>query len=237
MILSGDLVVSVVQEFIDMEDFIESSTCEVSKFNITHYIKYKIKNYWSNFKYITRITPRPKSNVRLHAEREFEAAGYNLNDIEEGPNKWIMENVFELLEVFEKQGHSGGSASYCIDYFSVLANFELLVPLFGFDSEWADCSLDFFQNKRCSHIFKSKKTGFAYDIDGYVFKDQSGCTFTSRESKKLVTFPYTPEKQYVDVISRETNKEGSIDEPGSGWWKTTYPEWIVEESKLLEKYI
>lgn len=52
-----------------------------------------------------------------HAEREFRALGYKPVDQEEGPNKWIQENVMELLEVFSKQGHSGMSAPVCVRYF------------------------------------------------------------------------------------------------------------------------
>ena len=35
---------------------------------------------------------RPDSNYIKHAKRELIAMGYDLNDKEEGPNKWIVEN-------------------------------------------------------------------------------------------------------------------------------------------------
>ena len=80
---------------------------------------------------------RPKvSNLRKHAERELRLAGYNLNDKELGPNKWMVEDLLELIDVFSKQGHSGFSAGYCIQSFTTLASFKCLTPLTGEDSEW-----------------------------------------------------------------------------------------------------
>jgi len=194
------------------------------------------------------------SNLLQHARRELQILGYDLDQKEEDPNKWIVENVLELLTVFAKQGHSGSSAPYCIDVFATLANFRPLTPLQGTDDEWVSTySTDgTLQNKRCSHIFKSKN-GVAYNIEGYVFyhwierplcEDEDGYPgitrfkshFTSNMSRKLVEFPYIIEKpEYIEVDSFEVNKETKEHEPGSGWWETIYPEKIVEEnSKLTE---
>ena len=104
-----------------------------------------------------------------HAKREFLAVGYKpIEECEDGPNKWIQENILELLEVLGKQGHSGTSIHFVVDYFSKLAKFEPLCPLSGADSEWINnIDPEMWQNSRCSHVFK--KNGIAYDIDGYVF--------------------------------------------------------------------
>jgi len=134
---------------------------------------------------------------REHAETELKALGYNLDDKEEGPNKWIMENLFELLEVFSAQGHSGSSAPYCINMFKKLASFEPLSPLTGEDWEWTEVTDGVLQNKRCSHVFK--ENGQAYDILAYVFREPNGCCYTSKESKAEITFPYTPKTEYIDV--------------------------------------
>ncbi len=195
------------------------------------------------------------SNLLKHARRELQLVGYDLNQKEEDPNKWIVENVLELLTVFAKQGHSGSSAPYCIKYFEKLANFEPLTPLQGTDDEWNIISSDTSsQNKRCSHIFKSKN-GIPYTIYGYVFwhwserplnEDEVGYPgtsrykncFTSNMSTKLIKFPYVPEKpEYIEVDSFEVNKETEEREPGSGWWKTIYPENIIEENSKLTKLL
>lgn len=138
------------------------------------------------------------SAYREHAERELKAIGYDLNDQEDGPNKWIMQNLFELLEVFEKQGHSGSSAPYCANMFKNLALLEPLSPLTGDDSEWDEVSDGVLQNKRASHVFKDTE-GRAYDINGRVFRGSDGCCYTNRDSRVYVKFPYTPKTEYVDV--------------------------------------
>lgn len=138
------------------------------------------------------------SNYKKHAEREFVALGYDLNDKEDGPNKWIMENLFELLEVFSKQGHSGSSAPYCAKMFKKLALFEPLSTLKGTEDEWNEIGNNEYQNKRCSHVFKGKD-GKAYDIRGKVFREPDGGCYTGKGSTVFIEFPYTPKTEYIDV--------------------------------------
>lgn len=137
-------------------------------------------------------------NLIEHAKREFLAAGYKpIEEEEDGPNKWIQENVLQLLEVFSWQGHSGSSAPYCVGVFEKLAMFEPLCPLTGNDDEWNDVGGGTLQNRRCSHVFKNANG--AYDINGRIFREPDGCCYTSSESKTPVEFPYTPKSVYVDV--------------------------------------
>lgn len=131
-----------------------------------------------------------------HAEQEFKALGWDFT--EDGPNKWIRENVLELLGVFSKQGHSGSSAPYCIGLFEKLARFEPLAPITGADDEWVEVSEGIWQNRRCSHVFKGSD-GRAYDIDGRIFREPNGACFTNRDSRVYIEFPYTPKREYVDV--------------------------------------
>ena len=104
--------------------------------------------------------------------------------------------MLELLEVFSKQGHSGFSASFCIKYFSALAKYEPLAPLSGEDGEWSDVGNGMFQNNRCSHVFK--RDGIAWDINGYIFKEQSGSCHTGYESaRKMISIE---NKEYLKKI-------------------------------------
>jgi len=142
------------------------------------------------------------SNYIEHAKREFLALGYKpISDEEDGPNKWIQENIMELLNVFAKQGHSGSSAPYCVRMFSKLALWEPLAPLTGEENEWNEIGDGIFQNKRCSRVFKEGNR--AYDIEGKVFCEPDGCCFTSKDSHVDITFSYTPKTEYVQV---EQNK-------------------------------
>ena len=196
-----------------------------------------------------------------HAKREFLALGYIPVDQpqEDGPNKWIQENILQLLEVFAEQGHSGTSSNYCIDMFSKLAKYEPLCPLIGDDAEWNDVSgyggkddPIIYQNNRCSHVFKEDET--AWDSDGYIFwhwcerqleEDEEGypgiskfkSNFTSNMSRRKVEFPYVPKSEYIEVECFEVDKGDETPEnetptvlvPGSGWWHTKYPQHILDE--------
>lgn len=54
-------------------------------------------------------------------------------------------------------------------------------------------------------------------------------------SMKRITLPYTPPEkpQYIRVKSIEVNTDTEQPEPGSGWWKTKYLDYIVKENKEL----
>ena len=142
-----------------------------------------------------------KSRYEDHAERELVAIGYKLDDKEEGPNKWIVQNLMDLLRVFSTQGHSGSSAPYCVNLFEKLAMFKPLAPLTGETNEWMEVGTGVWQNKRAGNIFKQddRFDGQAYNLDGRVFREPSGACYTNRESMVPVIFPYTPTTEYVDV--------------------------------------
>jgi len=82
------------------------------------------------------------------------------------------EAVLELCRVFEKQGHSGMSASIAGSLFNTLRKWEPIKPLTGEDDEWTKISDGFFQNKRCPSVFK--ENGEAYQVDYYIFIDKTG---------------------------------------------------------------
>ena len=129
-----------------------------------------------------------------HAKRELEIAGYDLNDTEDGPNRWIAEGLLELVDKFSKQGHSGFSASYCTSALEKLLRFEPLTPLKG-EGEFVEVSDGVFQNNRCSNIFAEGADGKnAYTLDGVVWVDKDGCAYTNNKSRKRIKFPYTPVK-------------------------------------------
>ena len=145
------------------------------------------------------------SNTLTHAKRELALLGYIPLDQEQedGPNKWMQENLFELLEVFAKQGHSGFSAPYTLNLFHKLAMFEPILPLTGDDSEWEKMSATTWQNKRCSHVFKDID-GQACDSQGIIFEDPDGCRYTSKGSSVNITFPYIPKTEVVKIPKQET---------------------------------
>jgi len=144
------------------------------------------------------------SNILTHAKRELALLGYIPLDQEQedGPNKWMQENLFELLEVFAKQGHSGFSAPYTLKLFHKLAMFEPILPLTGEDDEWEKIDFQTWQNKRASNVFKDSN-GRCYDINGIVFEDPDGCRYTGKGSSVDITFPYIPKTEVVKIPKQE----------------------------------
>jgi hypothetical protein len=159
------------------------------------------------------------SNMLKWAEAELKLAGYDINDPEDGPNRWLAEGTLELLKVFSEQGHSGMSAPYAVALFEKLASWKPISPLTGEDDEWTEVGPDVWQNKRCSTVFKGED-GRPYWIDGKVFWEWYSSPdiddgkpyksyFTSRDSRVNITFPWTqPEKpEYIFVPNDEYPNE------------------------------
>jgi len=138
------------------------------------------------------------SNLIEHAKTELKYA-----KADEGfYGDMVSPAVLELIEVFSKQGHSGGSAPLILSIFTKLAKFQPLAPLTGEDDEWFDHGGELgFQNKRCSHVFKKSKDAQAYDINAIVWEDEDGMTFTNSESRQFIEFPYWPKTEYRKIAT------------------------------------
>lgn len=140
------------------------------------------------------------SNLIKHAEYELQKAGFFDKDSDyEG---LVGPAVLEIVKVFAEQGHSGFSAGLVTSLLGKLMRFEPLGPLTGTDDEWVEVTEGIFQNRRCSHVFKTAEHG-AYDIDGKIFRYPNGGCYTNKDSRVPVTFPYTPKREYVDVPAEE----------------------------------
>jgi len=164
-----------------------------------------------------------------HAKTELEIAG--LFDKEGDFYEGMTGNaVMELIEIFSKQGHSGMSAPIVADIFKRLANYEPLGPITGKDEEWSDVrdfgnGKSWYQNKRCSALFKDGKDGRPYYIDAVIKRDQRGVTWSgmawlseedykSGDRSKMIdkrgyikSFPFTPKTFYIDVKDIEVEKD------------------------------
>jgi len=132
-----------------------------------------------------------------HAKHELDLIG--LKEDSDEMDRAMRNHILKMVEVFSDEGHSGFSASYALAILSKLLKFEPLTPLTGEDSEWNLVSEidNLYQNRRCSHVFKSN--GKSYDINGKVFVQEDGVSYTSVDSRVDITFPYTPKTEYVKV--------------------------------------
>ena len=148
-------------------------------------------------------------NLKEHAQRELQAAG--LFDEDSDYDGMLGASVMELIEAFASQGHSGFSASMTSSLFNKLSRFEPLGPLTGEEDEWQEVGGEgLFQNLRCSRVFKNNDG--AYDLDGKIFREPNGVTYTSyteaRESSVPITFPYTPTSEIIDLPFSDEHEEG-----------------------------
>lgn len=137
-------------------------------------------------------------NTIEYAKEELKRCGYAMDGTDDPYNQMAIDAILEIVEVFSKQGHTGFSAGYVINAITKLLSHEPLTPLTGADDEWNDIGEGNFQNKRCSRVFKNQD-GQTYDINGKVFTDKTGCSYTNRHSKVNVVFPYVPTTEYIQV--------------------------------------
>lgn len=205
-----------------------------------------INRWWWNLlwkKFTLGPIVKEESNLVKHAKREFVYAGYiPLEDEQEDdPNKWMQENILELLQVFGDQGHSGTSAPYAIRMFQKLADFKPLGPIKCTDDEWAlgesFSNNNIYQNKRLSSVFKEGKDGPPYYLEAIVWNEtgehSGGFTGTvdGISSSQAINLPFTPKTFYIDVISKRwADKEETKEDPNGDWWthKIKYPTQLEE---------
>lgn len=156
------------------------------------------------------------------AENELRYAGYDINDPEDGPNRWLAEGTLDLLKVFAEQGHSGSSAPFAVALFEKLAMWKPIAPLTGEDDEWMEVGTNVWQNKRNSAVFK-EEDGRPYWMDGKVFWEWYSSPdyddgkpfksyFTSRDSRVNIEFPWTqPDSpEYIFRPSEEFPNENLV---------------------------
>ena len=144
-----------------------------------------------------------KITYNSYARRELEALEKACkSDKAREMQRFVTQNVLDLMRVFSKQGHSGFSASYVMNLFRRVSEYKPLTPLTGADDEWNE-PMDMGgdktqQNKRCCSVFRTNfDNSTARDIDAMVFSDNGGVTwFTSPMKSKnydwTVKFPYMP---------------------------------------------
>ena len=109
------------------------------------------------------------SNLTFHAQQELTAAGIFDKDADYGGA--LGTAVMELIETFDKQGHSGMSAAMTLALFDKVARFENITPLTSNPDEWMNVSeisgsgTGLWQNRRRSTTFSRDGGQTWYDID------------------------------------------------------------------------
>ncbi|PHE64455.1 hypothetical protein COF68_06350 [Bacillus toyonensis] len=129
------------------------------------------------------------SKAKTWAEQELEL-NTNEGDLLQHS---INRKALELLDLFNKQEHSGFTAEQTLRVFTRLAKQEPLSPLTGEEDEWQEPFEDGTQrNKRCGRVFRDNgDNATAHIIRAKLFSNDDGKTwYTNRSSSVPVTFPY-----------------------------------------------
>lgn len=113
-----------------------------------------------------------ESNLVAHARRELATIG---------EDKAHAESLIEMVKIFAKQGHSGGSAPIAIAQLTALLNFENLSPLTDDPEEWYFHGEETWGAK--GGIWQNKRNGEAFSQDGgktYYLLSESSHNFAKR---------------------------------------------------------
>ena len=137
-----------------------------------------------------------ESNLITYAKSEMERAFKE----PDGAQKVVNHDILQLLQTFSNQHHSGMIGAYVLGLFNRLVRFMPITPLTGEEDEWQSLGNlgDFAteQNVRYGSVFRlNKDNSTAFNINGRIFVDEDGRTYTSSESSVPVTFPYTVPEQ------------------------------------------
>jgi hypothetical protein len=108
-----------------------------------------------------------QSRLVAHAIHEFSLLPKAENELDQQYQDQLQSNALDLVFVFSRQGHSGGTAADLLDLFNRLMARNPLTPLTNNPAEWEDMSAQtgypFWQNKRNYSAF-SKDGGLTYWI-------------------------------------------------------------------------
>jgi len=127
----------------------------------------------------------------------------------------LFYDIIDLLTVFYKQGHSGGSAPIALKMFNRLALYKPLSLLTGEESEWGtECNED--QNNRCPAVFR-RKDGTAFYLDAKVFwywetQKETGVKYKvyykDEDSREDIEFPFNvpDEPKYIEKVPAKKDK-------------------------------
>ena len=173
----------------------------------------------------------------------------------------FTKEILALCEAFGNSGQSGGSAPYTASAIAqVIEDLMLYKPIFdvtGEESEWVnvsergsgDLTSIWYQNNRCSALFKDGNEEKAYYLNAIVWCGKEDWdTFTGRVyiddknfeligSSQFVKFPFKPKIFYIDVvrvpISKEEAEQRDLHYIEDGFNKCYYT--ILKDQTQLDK--
>lgn len=146
--------------------------------------------------------PDASGNYVSYAEEELKRAGWYDKDAFYGD--MMPKAVLRAVKLHGIEGHSGMSNGIAVNIIESICRFEPLTPLTGEDDEWNEVGSGVFQNRRKSDVFK-ESDGKAYWSNGRIFRDPNGVTYTSRDSRVEIEFPWNPTKAEIVDVDKDGN--------------------------------
>ena len=168
------------------------------------------------------------NNARKFAKRELDILAITVPDAIVIP---FTKEILALCEAFGNSGQSGGSAPYTASAIAqVIEDLMLYKPICdvnGNENEWVnvseigsgDSTSMWYQNNRCSALFKDGNEEKAYYIKAIVWCGKEDWdTFTGNVyiddknfeligSSQFVKFPFKPKTFYIEVVYVPITKE------------------------------
>lgn len=197
-----------------------------------------------------------KSNFMVWAEKEIALAKTREHDHKEdgdcpSMDKYadsIYDCALQLAKVFDKQNHSGMSAGLATGIFRQLVAWKPLTPINGTEDEWNikdewctedESGLLHQQNRRCSSIFRTRKTtnepwSYTYnEILDIVNGDEVWATYPPVEEPGILDDNDPKVKAYFEKVHALRDKlNGEITFPYSP--QTHKYSWNFNTSELEE---
>lgn len=127
------------------------------------------------------------SNMIKHAQKEFDIAFREYWDVAEKDDddmqRYMCDQIIELLALLSSQGDSGGSIGYKMSIFKRCVDFDIITPLTFKDDEFGgrDSFHGTIQNNRKSSVFKESNGDITY-IDGM---SKHGVFYVGEENKVI----------------------------------------------------
>ena len=129
----------------------------------------------------------------------------------------IADSLTEIMEIFDRQGHSGMSASLMSGLLSRLIAHVPLTPLAGAEDEWSDWEEaggeKMRQNKRYFALFQHAD-GRLIDNNRVIYVDSdSGVTYFHKVPDELmkyvepIEFPYLPANSPYKIYTHDTEDD------------------------------
>jgi hypothetical protein len=170
-----------VDKLLEQLKNIGESTADVAK------LKKLVESFWQKeFKKLNESEWDEKtSNLYQHAKHELQLAG--MFDKDSDYNGMLGEAALEVVKIFAKQGHSGGSAAITIGMLEKLLRFETLTPITDNPGDWVNVVEHYGADKGFdTSLWQCKRNPALFSTDGgktYYHVDKHTNIMTSEKMK------------------------------------------------------